>query len=75
MSSVSSYFNRNKPQQTPYMPSDTEISNALKPLFVYFDDNFAIMNQTLTSEAMMMVMTRLLDSACLSVVASLKSKR
>jgi hypothetical protein len=59
MSSVSSYFNRNKPQPTPLMPSDAEISNALKPLFVYFDDTFAIMNQTLTGEAMIMVMTRL----------------
>ena len=35
------------------------MSEALKPLFTYFDDNFAIMNQTLTNAAMIMVMTRL----------------
>ncbi|EME46646.1 hypothetical protein DOTSEDRAFT_70605 [Dothistroma septosporum NZE10] len=34
-------------------------SNALKPLLQYFDDNFAIMKQTLTDGAMIMVMTRL----------------
>ncbi len=33
--------------------------NALKPLFNYFDDNFAIMKQTLTDSAMVTVMTRL----------------
>lgn len=33
--------------------------NALKPLLQYFDDNFAIMKQTLTDSAMIMVMTRL----------------
>ncbi|RMZ90196.1 hypothetical protein DV736_g2561, partial [Chaetothyriales sp. CBS 134916] len=61
MSSVSSYFNRQARNITPSssLPSDTEIVNALKPLFTYFDDNFAIMNQTLTSDAMIAVMTRL----------------
>lgn len=34
-------------------------NNALKPLLQYFDDNFAIMKQTLTDSAMIMVMTRL----------------
>ncbi|KAF2163817.1 hypothetical protein M409DRAFT_25998 [Zasmidium cellare ATCC 36951] len=34
-------------------------ANALKPLLQYFDDNFAIMKQTLTDSAMIMVMTRL----------------
>ena len=33
--------------------------NALKPLLTYFDDNFAIMNMTLTKDAMVMVMSRL----------------
>jgi hypothetical protein len=41
------------------MPTDAEIVNAIKPLFDYFDDNFAIMQQTLTSEAMKAVMTRI----------------
>ncbi|KAH9831900.1 c2 domain containing protein [Teratosphaeria destructans] len=35
------------------------VSNALKPLLQYFDDNFAIMKQTLTDSAMIMIMTRL----------------
>ncbi|KAL8923631.1 MAG: hypothetical protein Q9172_003055 [Xanthocarpia lactea] len=59
ISTVSSYFNRNRPQQPTQAPTEAEIANALKPLFAYFDDNFAIMNQTLTSTAMVMVMTRL----------------
>ncbi|MCJ1378885.1 hypothetical protein MMC17_001984 [Xylographa soralifera] len=59
ISSVSSYFNRNRPQQALQAPTQAEITDALKPLFTYFDDNFAIMNQTLTREAMIMVMTRL----------------
>lgn len=45
--------------------------NALKPLFVYFDDNFAIMNQTLTSSAMVMVMTRLWKEVLVTVEALL----
>lgn len=36
-----------------------DIVNALTPLFTYFDDNFAIMKQTLTDAAMVMVMGRL----------------
>lgn len=36
-----------------------EVANALKPLFTYFNDNFAIMKETLTDAAMIMVMTRL----------------
>ena len=59
MSSVSNYFNRNKTPQTTQPPSEAEVTNALKPLFAYFDDNFAIMNQTLTSASMVAVMTRL----------------
>ncbi|EGP88495.1 uncharacterized protein MYCGRDRAFT_109009 [Zymoseptoria tritici IPO323] len=34
-------------------------TNALKPLLQYFDDNFAILKQTLTDSAMILVMTRL----------------
>ncbi|KAK3674067.1 hypothetical protein LTR78_005914 [Recurvomyces mirabilis] len=36
-----------------------DVNNALKPLLQYFDDNFAIMKQTLTDSAMIMIMTRL----------------
>ena len=72
MSTVSSYFNRGNVvrQPTSTMPSDAEIVNALKPLFNYFDDNFAIMNQTLTYEAMIAVMTRLWKEV-LSTIESL----
>lgn len=70
MSSVSSYFNRSKPQQPNIPPSEAEITNALKPLFCYFDDNFAIMNQTLTQSSMIMVMTRLWKEV-LSTIESL----
>lgn len=61
ISSVSSYFARNRASVAPTtaMPTDVEIVNALKPLFDYFDDNFAIMQQTLTSDAMKAVMTRI----------------
>jgi hypothetical protein len=67
MSSVSNYFNRNKPQQVTYVPTEVETANALKPLFVYFDDNFAILMQTLTSEAMIMVMTRLWKEVLITI--------
>jgi hypothetical protein len=59
---VSSFFARNRASAPPpvsTMPTDAEIVNAIKPLFDYFDDNFAIMQQTLTSEAMKAVMTRI----------------
>ncbi|KIW70358.1 hypothetical protein PV04_02633 [Phialophora macrospora] len=59
---VSSFFARNRASALPpttTMPTDAEIVNAIKPLFDYFDDNFAIMQQTLTSEAMKAVMTRI----------------
>ena len=71
MSSVSSYFNRNRPVQLAPVPSEAEITNALQPLFTYFDDNFAIMNQTLTSAAMVMVMTRLWKEVLATIEALL----
>lgn len=58
MSSVSSYFKRDR-SQTSQAPSQAEVAGALATLFTYFDDNFAIMNQTLTTEAMRTVMARL----------------
>jgi hypothetical protein len=58
--SALSYFQKNKPQPTaPQGPTQVDVMNALKPLFTYFDENFAIMKQTLTDSAMVMVMTRL----------------
>lgn len=59
ISSVSNFLSRNRPQNATTAPSAMEVENALKPLFDYFNDNFAIMNKTLTSEAMKMVMARL----------------
>jgi hypothetical protein len=51
--------------------TDADVLNALKPLFTYFDDNFAIMNQTLTSEAMISVMTRLWKEVLVTIEALL----
>lgn len=48
-----------------------DIENALKPLFAYFDENFAIMKQTLTDASMVMVMTRLWKEVLLAVEALL----
>jgi hypothetical protein len=51
------------------MPTLTpmDIENALKPLFTYFDENFAIMKQTLTDASMVMVMTRLWKEVLLAI--------
>ncbi|KAG8533711.1 uncharacterized protein KY384_001452 [Bacidia gigantensis] len=72
LSSVSSYFKNIKAiQPTQQQPlSEAETTNALKLLFAYFDDNFAIMNQTLTNSSMIMVMTRLWKEV-LSTIESL----
>ncbi|KAL6253094.1 hypothetical protein RBB50_000815 [Rhinocladiella similis] len=69
ISTVSSYFARNRASVMPTstMPTDAEILNALKPLFDYFDDNFAIMQQTLTGEAMIAVMTRIWKEVLVTV--------
>ena len=40
-------------------PQKMDVATALKPLFTYVDDNFAIMKQTLTDASMLMVMSRL----------------
>ncbi|OAX84742.1 hypothetical protein ACJ72_00881 [Emergomyces africanus] len=66
ISTVSSYFNRNKAPTTSG-PTQAEIEGALDTLFTYFDDNFSIMNQTLTQEAMRTVMTRLWKEVLVTV--------
>lgn len=70
ISSMKGYFSKyagGRPASgiTPSVPAQTpgatqaDVQNALKPLLNYFDDNFAIMKQTLTDSAMILVMTRL----------------
>lgn len=59
ISSVSSYFRGARPQSVAQGLTQRDITNALEPLFNYFNENFAIMKQTLTDSAMVMVMTRL----------------
>ncbi|TVY84003.1 Uncharacterized protein LSUE1_G002279 [Lachnellula suecica] len=44
-----------------------DVENALRPLFTYFDENFAIMKQTLTDASMVMVMTRLWKEVLLAI--------
>ncbi|KAK2787659.1 hypothetical protein FQN52_007150 [Onygenales sp. PD_12] len=66
MSTVSSYFNRNR-APTSTGPTQAEIEGALETLFTYFDDNFSIMNQTLTEEAMRTVMARLWKEVLVTV--------
>lgn len=53
------YFQKTRPPSVIQPPAQIDVAGALKPLFTYFDDNFAIMKQTLTDSAMVMVMTRL----------------
>lgn len=47
--------------------TQADIELALKPLFTYFDENFAIMKQTLTDASMVMVMTRLWKEVLLAL--------
>lgn len=63
LSSVTSLFSRTgltgtRPGNTSQV-SDVEIAQALQPLTNYFDENFAILNRTLTQSAMIMVMSKL----------------
>lgn len=54
------YFQRAQGRPTSMVQQQqTDPVVALKPLFDYFDENFAIMKQTLTDPSMLMVMTRL----------------
>ena len=47
--------------------SPADIENALQSLFTYFNDNFAIMNQTLTRVTMVAVMTRLWKEVLMAI--------
>ncbi|KAF2140010.1 uncharacterized protein K452DRAFT_289406 [Aplosporella prunicola CBS 121167] len=59
VSAVTSYFSRGRSNTMAMPPTTAEVMNALKPLFAYFNDNFALMKETLTDSAMVMVMSRL----------------
>lgn len=67
VSSVTSYFRAARPQSVAQGPTQQDITQALGPLFTYFDENFAIMKQTLTDAAMIMVMTRLWKEALATI--------
>lgn len=77
MSAVSSLFSRTglgagRPQSTTG-PAVTEadIAAAVVPLTDYFNENFAILNTTLTSTAMMLVMSRLWKEVLVTLEALL----
>ncbi|SZF00163.1 unnamed protein product [Blumeria hordei] len=57
---------KNRQAVTPPL-TQIDIENALKPLFTYFDENFAIMKETLTEASMVMVMNRLWKEVLLAL--------
>ncbi|KAF2638418.1 hypothetical protein P280DRAFT_405030 [Massarina eburnea CBS 473.64] len=60
VSAVTGFFSRQaRPQSVAQAVTQEEVTKALEPLFDYFNENFAIMKETLTDAAMTMVMTRL----------------
>jgi hypothetical protein len=65
VAAVTSLWKNRQSVATTTMQQDIE--NALKPLFNYFDENFAIMKQTLTDASMVMVMTRLWKEVLLAL--------
>ncbi|OTB07567.1 hypothetical protein M426DRAFT_8565 [Hypoxylon sp. CI-4A] len=67
-SQVNSFFKRSStiPQIT-----DAEIENTLQSLFTYFNENFAIMKETLTEATMVAVMTRLWKEVLMAIEALL----
>jgi len=72
MSSAISFFNRNRAATNgPPALTAAEIDQAIAPLYTYFDDNFAIMKQTLTESAMLQVMTRVWKEVLLTIEALL----
>jgi hypothetical protein len=64
---VTSYFRGARPQSVAQAPTPQDVTKALEPLFDYFNENFAIMKQTLTDPAMIMVMTRLWKEVLVTV--------
>lgn len=56
-----------KRQSTAPALSPADVENALQSLFTYFNDNFAIMNQSLTRATMLAVMTRLWKEVLMTI--------
>jgi len=71
VSAVTSYFRAARPQSVMQAPTQQDVTRALEPLFDYFNENFAIMKQTLTDSAMIMVMTRLWKEVLATIEALL----
>lgn len=67
VTSVTNYFRAARPQSVVQGPTPQDVTQALDPLFKYFDENFAIMKETLTEAAMIMVMTRLWKEALATI--------
>lgn len=68
VSSALSYFNRARlATATSNILTVDDINNAIAPLYAYFDENFAIMKQTLTDSSMIMVMTRLWKEVLITI--------
>jgi len=67
-SQVNSLFRR---QSTMPQTSEADVVGALKSLFEYFDENFAIMKQTLTEATMVAVMKRLWKEVLMAIEALL----
>ncbi|KAK5171156.1 uncharacterized protein LTR77_004300 [Saxophila tyrrhenica] len=75
ISSVKGYFSKYSGRPASVQPTtpapqgatQMDVTNSLKPLLNYFDDNFAIMKQTLTDTAMILVMTRLWKEVLVTV--------
>ena len=65
MASMTTYWKNRQSVQQPLRKD--EIEGALSPLFQYFNDNFAIMQQTLTKESMLSVMTRLWKEVLMAI--------
>ncbi|EGS18820.1 uncharacterized protein CTHT_0054300 [Thermochaetoides thermophila DSM 1495] len=63
--SVTSLWKKRQSQAATVTPQ--EVEDALQPLFTYFDENFAIMKQTLTDATMMAVMTRLWKEVLIAI--------
>ncbi|KAK8088845.1 C2 domain protein [Apiospora hydei] len=64
MQSAQIFFKRQS--RVPTITS-ADIENALQSLFTYFNDNFAIMKQTLTEATMVAVMTRLWKEVLMAI--------